>query len=375
MIVAAIDHSSGAIPLPPLLLRGRDVPFWQQKICRAIPFRPLTETGVPFDFLLVFDGSRFFYTRDEGVGEIVTKLEALDSGAERALALTPLAPLTSFASSPFIAVSRAFFERNRSVFRTGVFSTLAGRISLEEMKMENCFEVFRPDQDPQRAEEWVMRLQIREYRRRGVVISDFGHFYIEGELSIGEGSVISTGVVIRGNSEIGRGTVLYPHCYIENSRIGDRCVLLPGTVIIDSIVEENVQLGPYTHLRNGSLVKKGAKMGNFVEMKKSVLGSGSKSMHLAYIGDATVGENVNIGAGTITCNYDGEKKNPTFIEDNVFVGSGTELVAPVTVGRNSFIAAGSTITEDVPENSLAIARQRQANIADWALRRREKKKV
>ena len=284
---------------------------------------------------------------------------------ERALAL---------ASSPFIAVSRSFFKRNRSAFQPGVFLTLAERIPLEEMKIKSCFQSFRPDQEPRRAEEWVIRTQIEKYRRLGVVIGDFGNFYIEGEPPIGEGTVISTGSVIRGNSEIGRGTVLYPHCYIENSRIGDQCVLLPGTVVIDSIVEEHVHLGPYTHLRNGSLVKKGAKMGNFVEMKKSILGPGSKSMHLSYIGDAMVGENVNIGAGTITCNYDGEKKNPTFIEDNVFIGSGTELVAPVTVHRNSFIAAGSTITEDVPENALAFARQRQANISDWVLRKREKKK-
>ena len=365
MIVAAIDHSPGADLRPALLLRGRDVPFWQRKICRAIPFRPLTETDDPFDFLLIFDGSRFFCTTEEGMGEILAKLETLDSAEERALAL---------ASSPFIAVSRSFFKRNRSAFQPGVFLTLAERIPLEEMKIKSCFQSFRPDQEPRRAEEWVIRTQIEKYRRLGVVIGDFGNFYIEGEPPIGEGTVISTGSVIRGNSEIGRGTVLYPHCYIENSRIGDQCVLLPGTVVIDSIVEEHVHLGPYTHLRNGSLVKKGAKIGNFVEMKKSILGPGSKSMHLSYIGDAMVGENVNIGAGTITCNYDGEKKNPTFIEDNVFIGSGTELVAPVTVHRNSFIAAGSTITEDVPENALAIARQRQANISDWVLRKREKKK-
>ena len=222
-------------------------------------------------------------------------------------------------------------------------------------------------------EERVVRLQIGQLLRQGVVLQDFSHFYLEGDIPVGESSVISSGVVIRGSSEIGRHVVLHPHCLVENSTIGDHCVLLPGTVVFDSVVEENVQLGPYTHLRNGSLVRKGARMGNFVEMKKSVLGAGSKSMHLSYIGDAMIGENVNIGAGTITCNYDGEKKNPTFIEDNVFIGSGTELVAPVTIGRNSFVAAGSTITQDVPENALAVARQRQSNIENWVLRKREKK--
>jgi bifunctional UDP-N-acetylglucosamine pyrophosphorylase/glucosamine-1-phosphate N-acetyltransferase len=133
-----------------------------------------------------------------------------------------------------------------------------------------------------------------------------------------------------------------------------------------------VQLGPYCHLRNGSLVQAGAKMGNFVEMKKSVLGRGSKAMHLSYIGDATVGRKVNIGAGTITCNYDGMKKNPTCIGDNVFIGSGTELVAPLTVHSDSYVAAGSTITEDVPRYALAVARQRQKNIAGWVLRKKKK---
>ena len=128
-----------------------------------------------------------------------------------------------------------------------------------------------------------------------------------------------------------------------------------------------MQLGPYCHLRNGTLVKAGAKMGNFVEMKKSVMGRDSKAMHLTYVGDARVGRKVNIGAGTITCNYDGEKKNPTVIGDNVFIGSGTELVAPVTIHGDSYVGAGSTITEDVPRHALAVARQRQKNIPGWVL--------
>jgi bifunctional UDP-N-acetylglucosamine pyrophosphorylase/glucosamine-1-phosphate N-acetyltransferase len=137
-------------------------------------------------------------------------------------------------------------------------------------------------------------------------------------------------------------------------------------------VEKNVQLGPYCHVRLNSLVREGAKIGNFVEMKKSVLGQGSKAMHLSYIGDATVGRKVNVGAGTITCNYDGVNKNPTRIGDRVFIGSGTELVAPVSIQNDSYVAAGSTITEDVPRHALAVARQRQRNIRGWVLRKRRK---
>jgi len=147
---------------------------------------------------------------------------------------------------------------------------------------------------------------------------------------------------------------------------------LPGSVVTDSILEENVRIGPYTHLRNGAVVKKGAKMGNFVEMKKSVLGEGSKSMHLTYIGDAEIGEKVNIGAGTITCNFDGVKKNKTVIEDGVFIGSGVELVAPVVIRKNSYVGAGSTITHEVPEDSLAVARGKQRNMPGWVKRKKHK---
>jgi bifunctional UDP-N-acetylglucosamine pyrophosphorylase / glucosamine-1-phosphate N-acetyltransferase len=196
---------------------------------------------------------------------------------------------------------------------------------------------------------------------------------MEGLPAIGRNSRIGSGVTIKGDCRIGKSVMIGANSHIENSRVGDRCVILPGTVISDSILEQDVQLGPYCHLRNGSLVKKGAKMGNFVEMKKSVMGRGSKAMDLSYIGDAKVGRKVNIGAGTITCNYDGEKKNPTTIGDNVFIGSGTELVAPVTVHSNSYVGAGSTITEDVPRNALALARQRQKNIPGWVLRKKGKK--
>jgi bifunctional UDP-N-acetylglucosamine pyrophosphorylase/glucosamine-1-phosphate N-acetyltransferase len=198
---------------------------------------------------------------------------------------------------------------------------------------------------------------------------------MEGLLKIGSGSRIGCGVVINGESRIGNNVRLYPNCFIENAIIGDNCTILPGCIVRDSQLEANVQIGPYTHLRVNALVKEGAKMGNFVEMKKSVLGKGSKSMHLTYIGDAQVGEKVNIGAGTITCNYDGVNKNKTVLEDGVFIGSGTELVAPVTIRKNAYVGAGSTITEEVPEDSLGVARNKQRNILDWVTRKKKKKSL
>jgi len=149
---------------------------------------------------------------------------------------------------------------------------------------------------------------------------------------------------------------------------------LPGSIIIESSLKGDNQIGPYAHIRMGSIIESEAKVGNFVEMKKSKFGNGSKAMHLTYIGDSEIGKKVNIGAGTITCNYDGVNKNKTIIEDNVFIGSGTELIAPIKIGENAYVAAGSTITSEVPKNSLGVAREKQRNIDDWVLRKNKKKK-
>ncbi len=196
--------------------------------------------------------------------------------------------------------------------------------------------------------------------------------------------------------EVGRDTVLYPNCTLQGrTRIGERCIIEPNSMILDSMIsnevtiransviteskiEEGATIGPFAHLRPLSEIKIKAKIGNFVEVKKSVIGKGSKANHLAYIGDSTVGEEVNIGAGTITCNYDGIEKHQTIIGDRVFVGSNVELVAPVKVGKNASIGAGTTVTKDVPEGTLAISRVKQKHIKNWnkrmELRRKGSKK-
>ena len=183
--------------------------------------------------------------------------------------------------------------------------------------------------------------------------------------------------------EVGRDTTLYPNCYLHGmTRIGDRCIIesnskitdsqignevtiRSNSVVTESQIEEGASIGPFAHLRPLTVVKTKAKIGNFVEVKKSIIGRGSKANHLTYIGDSTVGEDVNIGAGTITCNYDGFEKHQTFIGDRVFVGSNVELVAPVKVGDDSSIGAGTTVTKDVPGGALAISRVKQKNIKGW----------
>ena len=158
---------------------------------------------------------------------------------------------------------------------------------------------------------------------------------------------------------------------IVNSIVDDGATINNFCVIIDSHVSSGAQVGPFAHLRPQSDVGEDARVGNFVELKKTRLGRGSKANHLAYLGDATIGDNVNIGAGTITCNYDGTMKHATVIEDGAFIGSDSQLIAPVRVGKGAYIAAGSSITDDVPSDALAIARGKQVNKAGWATKRRK----
>jgi len=194
---------------------------------------------------------------------------------------------------------------------------------------------------------------------------------IDIDVSIGEDSVIEPFVQILGNSRVGSNCRIRSYSVIRNTVIDDGVTVLPGCVMDDSHVEKNAVVGPYSRLRPGSEIGEGAHVGNFVETKKTRLGKGSKANHLSYLGDAEIGEGVNVGAGTITCNYDGVHKHTTVIEDGVFVGSDTTLVAPVRVAKGAYIGAASCITDDVPEDSLAIGRAQQINKAGWVKQKRE----
>jgi len=218
----------------------------------------------------------------------------------------------------------------------------------------------------------ISAYQYRYYLDQGVSILDPMNFYIESLPSIGVGSRLHSSVIIEGDTVIGENVSIGPNVHLVNAHIGRDATILTGSLIYDSVIEASTHIGPYAHLRAGTTIMESAKIGNFVEVKKSTIGNHSKAMHLSYLGDATLGNGVNIGAGTITCNYDGKNKHPTHIEDNVFVGSGTELVAPLTLEKHSFVAAGSTITESVPPYSLAVARMKQRIIPGWTKKRSKK---
>ena len=208
--------------------------------------------------------------------------------------------------------------------------------------------------------------------KAGVTITNPEATYIDADVEIGPDTIIEPGVSLRGHTRVGVGCRLEPYSTITDSLLGDGVTVRPCCVITSCEVGAGATIGPFAHLRDGAEIGAAARLGNFVEVKNSKIGKGAKALHLTYLGDATVGAHSNIGAGTITCNYDGEKKHPTTIEDGVFIGSGNMLVAPVRIGKGSFTAAGSTITEDVPPESLALGRARQVTKEGWA---RERKKT
>lgn len=222
--------------------------------------------------------------------------------------------------------------------------------------------------------ERIMRERINTYwMREGVTIINPDSTYIGSDVKIGSDTVIYPNTHIYGKSVIGSDVVIGPDCYIHESTIADYAYV-HQSVIHDSSVGSYTSVGPYAHLRNNTAVGEHVRVGNFVEMKNTQFGDHSGSAHLAYLGDAEVGERVNIGCGSITVNYDGEKKHKTIIGNDAFVGCNSNLIAPIEIGSNAYIAAGSTLTDDVPENALAIARERQTNKAGYAEKLKPKKK-
>jgi bifunctional UDP-N-acetylglucosamine pyrophosphorylase/glucosamine-1-phosphate N-acetyltransferase len=211
----------------------------------------------------------------------------------------------------------------------------------------------------------VRRQKCDELMEAGVTIIDPSATYIDPDVTVGPDTVIHPNVYLEGRTRVGRGCELHSGVRLVDATVGDEVVIANFCVVTSSEIASRARIGPFAHLRPESQICEGARVGNFVELKKTVLGRDSKANHLAYLGDATIGEHVNVGAGTITCNYDGKKKHPTVIDDGAFIGSDTQLIAPVHIGRGAYVAAGSSITEDVPAGSLGIARGKQVNKVGW----------
>ena len=206
----------------------------------------------------------------------------------------------------------------------------------------------------------------------GVTLEDPATTYVTREVRVGADTNIHPGVSLEGRTVIGGSCEIHSGVRIVDSQIGDRVTVHDHCVIVEATIDNDASVGPFARLRTGSHIRARAKVGNFVEIKNAELGEGSKSMHLAYLGDATIGEGVNIGAGTITCNYDGEKKSRTVIEDGAFIGSDSQLLAPVTIGKGAYVGSGTTVRENVPAGSLAVSGGKQRNIEGWAGRKKKR---
>ncbi len=238
---------------------------------------------------------------------------------------------------------------------------------IETTQPDNEYEVMGVNNRMQLSEleRYYQQEQANELMAGGITLADPTRFDIRGELSHGQDVSIDINTVIEGKVSIGNNVSIGANCVIKDSKIADDVVILPMSILDNASVGKGSKVGPFARLRPGAVLSDNTHIGNFVEIKKSFIGVGSKVNHLTYVGDSMIGKAVNIGAGTITCNYDGANKHQTIIEDNVFVGSATQLVAPVKIGKNATIGAGSTITTDVAEEELAITRVKQKSIKGW----------
>ena len=244
-------------------------------------------------------------------------------------------------------------------------SVLPEADDFEAMQVNNRVELSRVES----VMNWLI---VSDMMQNGVTIRMPETVFVEMGCEVGQDTEILPMVRLEAGTVIGKGCRIGQGTILSNMKIGDGCSIGPYNMLEDSELEPGVSTGPFNHLRPDSLVKTGAKLGNYVEIKHSVVDSGSKVNHQSYIGDAQIGKNVNVGAGTITCNYDGYKKYPTIIEDGVFIGSDTQLVAPVTIGKEAYIGAGTTVTKNVPKGALALSRIPQTHIIGYSDRKKTK---
>jgi bifunctional UDP-N-acetylglucosamine pyrophosphorylase/glucosamine-1-phosphate N-acetyltransferase len=214
-----------------------------------------------------------------------------------------------------------------------------------------------------------------ELMASGVTLEDPATTYVHPDVQVGPDTVLHPGVFLERGTIVGAGCEIHSCARLVATVVGDRAVVLNHCVISDSTIGSDTSVGPFAHIRNGATLAPQSKVGNFVELKKTALGAKSKAMHLTYLGDAVIGERVNIGAGTITCNYDGVHKHVTTIEDGAFIGSDTQLIAPVTVEKDAYVGTGTTVRENVPAGSLAVSAGKQRNIEGWTQRRRKTQSI
>ena len=251
---------------------------------------------------------------------------------------------------------------------------VADSINIKTLKPSYPVEILGINDRIQLAEleRYYQTIQAHHLMKNGVTLMDPDRFDLRGDLEVGTDINIDVNVIIEGKVSIGNNVSIGANCYIHNAEIADDTVILPNTMIENSIIGKRCRIGPFARIRPETRLADEVQIGNFVELKKSDIGTATKINHLSYIGDSTIGQNVNIGAGSITCNYDGAEKHQTIIEDDVFIGSDSQLIAPVTVGKGATIGAGTTITRDVAANTLEHNKISHTSVKDWKRPSRKK---
>ena len=313
-----------------------------------------------------------------GAGSIVEIREQKDLRNDAERSIREINPGIYAASVPFFRESLASLEPNNAqgeFYLTDIIS-YAAKKSCQVVGVDSRAEVLVGVNDRRQlvSAEETMFLRIAEaWRLAGVTVRAGAR--IETGVTLGQDAVIEAGVHLRGETDVGKDAIVDVGCVLSNVRVGAQTVIKPYSVLTDSTVGQSAQIGPFSHVRPDCAIGDEAHIGNFVETKKTTIGRGSKANHLAYLGDGVIGAGANIGAGTIFCNYDGFIKHTTTIEDGAFIGSDSQLVAPVRVGRDAYVGTGTTVTKDVPDEALAIARVPQENKLEYARKLRARMKA
>ena len=376
-VMCAVDEALTDFPGKTLILSGDVTLLTSESAGAMVHFGSRAQTAVTLMSAEMEDPTGYGRILRGPENELLMVVEHKDCSDEL-LAIAEVNAGIYLVNTPFLNSALAKVDTNNaqgeyylpdivSVARQMNLAVEAFRLDDEDeiRGINNRLELFEAEQSLQH------RINVR-HLMAGVTFRDPLSTNIEDGVTIGRDTEIDQNVSIRGDSTIGEGCVIEAGVRIRDCRIGDNVHIKPYCVLEQAEVAEGCAVGPFAHLRPHSKMMPASKVGNFVELKKTTLGSGSKASHLSYLGDAQIGANVNIGAGTITCNYDGKHKFPTTIEDGVFIGSDAQLVAPVTVAKNAVVAAGATVVEDVPEGALAISRTHQENREGYSEKRDQK---
>ena len=300
-------------------------------------------------------------------GKVLGIVEEKDATSEQKKITEVNSGIMAVASNKLEKLLKGLNNKNaaKEYYLTDIVSLAnENKIPVKAVKLDSKEEVLGANnlEELNQLERNYQLLKAKEFLKKGVIISDPARVDFRGEVKIQKGSSIDINCVFEGKVEIGKNVIIGPGVIIRNSKVGDGSKIEPFTLIENAILEKNVTAGPYAHIGPDAHLEENSEIGNFVEVKRSKIGKGTKAKHLAYIGDGQVAEKVNVGAGTIFVNYDGKNKNKTRVGKGAFIGSNSSLIAPIKIGQNSLIGAGSVVTSDVPAERLALGRSRQRNI-------------